>query len=789
MMRGPSCLSRRASLVVARGAKRGHRWEASSIAQRPVSSYLQRIVGAFASKSKKNPFLENHRFLFPTTSIDGDGNGDGANDPAKEADKYTSSSALASNLDFSFVRSSGASRIRLLKDADRAIRATRADQLRELLRRVDEDENSRGGDPNEFNDHDKPLLQILQQWNLVEAPGAALHSVAAWMHLMDLTDAAALAREDDTDENEHEEEEDVDLTDKLLNRIQQNYIIDNVPAAQSRPSNVASRDEIRRAFACLVRTHRNHTGFGLQPAERRAQYRQLMKQQRAIERQLGELVKAYQRGSSSSPPPDVKRMVSTMYGYLHLKQQQAEILGYDSLLSQVFDSKDGGAGMAAASLDQVRALLGAVSRRLEPHLRQLAQRHEISSAATSGYLSPSGGSGSHSNNPGGAGRPPSPSETDSRPIRPMRWEKHVTLDGALKFATTIALDLFGLSIVEEPQAAPGLRNRVWDASVRLFHVHHSATSQYLGSFYLDALARPSKAPMTFATVLYPPAAAATPRTSPVVLGVSLNIGPPAWDTDPVRLRWDDILSLLHELGHVLDFFLLFHSPKERMSLGTIAGFSSLPFHRSEILSKVWWNRRPMSARTCRPHWPGLFWHALTHCRVPLNKKTVHGALDDRPSFDARAARLIGNHHSVLGRRDRSVGAGELEHEAPRARAARVLRRVGTAAFLARAEPEAGFDPGPAAGAGAQVHPIRRSGFAVERSGPPRGRPARSNERPSYFVLPVRARRRRFGQPVPERAAAAPRPPPPPRANRRGSVVGGTRGAASNYLRRDHTASR
>jgi Peptidase family M3 len=550
-----------------------------SISKRSVSSYFQKIVNAFSGnrQTRRNPFLENHRFLFPVV---GDGSGGssssgddgGVNDPTREADKYTPS-LLARNLDFSFVNSPN--RIRFLKDADRAVRATRTDQMRDLLRRVEEGA-IKSADPIAVSSHDR-LLGILQQWNLVEAPGATLHSVAAWMHLLDITGAAAL----DGDEEDNEDEEVVQMTDKLLQTIKQNYTIDNAPSQ----SHADATDEIERALSCLVRQHRNQTGFGLHPDDRRGQYRDLLKQQRAIERQLGEMVDAYQEGGS--PSPDMKRMVSTMYGYLHLKQQQAELLGYGSLVSHVFD-KDGG-GMAAASLGQVRALHGAVAQRLQPHLRQLAQRHEISSAATSGYLSPSGDS-----KPGLSGRPLQQSET-GRPVRPMRWEKHVTLDGALQFATKIALDLFGLSIVEEQQASD-FKDRVWDASVRLFHVHHSATSQYLGSYYLDALARPAKAPRSFATVLYAPAAsspsaldlsiALTPSTTPIVVGMSLNIEPPAWDTDPVRLRWDDILSLLHEFGHVLDIFLLLHSPKERMSLGTIAGHASLPFHRSEVLPKV-----------------------------------------------------------------------------------------------------------------------------------------------------------------------------------------------------------
>jgi Peptidase family M3 len=577
-MRGPACLPRNVSLVAARGARRENGKAVWSISRRPVSSYFEKIVNAFSgNRQTRNPFLENHRYLFPVVgdgsggSSSGDGGG-GANDPTRETDKYTPSS-LARNLDFSFV--SSPNRIRFLKDADRAIRATRTDQMRELLRRVEEG-GTKGGDPATVSSHDR-LLEILQQWNLVEAPGAALHSVAAWMHLLDITGVAAAL--DGEEGEDTEDEEAVRMTDKLLETIQQNYAIDNAPEQ-------SPRDEIERALFCLVRQHRNQTGFGLHPDDRRGKYRDLLKQQRALERQLGEMVEAYQEGGSTSP--DMKRMVSTMYGFLHLKRQQAELLGYDSLVSHVFD-KDGG-GMAAASLGQVRALHGAVSGRLEPHLRQLAQRHEISSAATSGYLSPSG-----NGNPGLSGRPPSQQSETGRPVRPMRWEKHVTLDGALQFAAKIALDLFGLSIVEEQQASD-FKDRVWDASVRLFHVHHSATSQYLGSFYLDALARPAKAPRSFATVLYAPAAPSpsaldlstplTPSTSPIVVGMSLNIEPTAWDTDPVRLRWDDILSLLHEFGHVLDIFLLLNSSKERMSLGTIAGHASLPFHRSEVLPKV-----------------------------------------------------------------------------------------------------------------------------------------------------------------------------------------------------------
>jgi Zn-dependent oligopeptidase len=140
----------------------------------------------------------------------------------------------------------------------------------------------------------------------------------------------------------------------------------------------------------------------------------------------------------------------------------------------------------------------------------------------------------------------------------------------------------------------------WHGSVRLLHVYQPASEsrsqqRFLGSFYLDPVARPAKLPRNVTSILYPPVAAgvssfAAPDKnpnlsfSPVVMGMSLSMEHPGWEGDPVRMRWEDAVGFLHELGHVVDVLLL-HS-LDRLPLGAIVGHASLPADRSEILPKV-----------------------------------------------------------------------------------------------------------------------------------------------------------------------------------------------------------
>jgi hypothetical protein len=372
-------------------------------------------------------------------------------------------------------------------------------------------------------------------------------------------------------------------------------------------------DGIRRACHSLVQKQRDMTGYGIIPEDRRREYLDLLEQVRQMELQLEDAIVSWSANEkdplsspkggfwqSSSPAfsssndgraQRTRRLVSAMYGYLKLTRRQAQFLGHESLVSQAFDTK-GRTAAAVVSLSQVQSMHEAVAAHLSPILHQLAGRDRLlSSAVLSSYLAPSGPLVSSAR-----GGRISTSSPLSSPGYGICLEKHVTLEGAIKFATRIVSDLFGLMMVEDDSS--DLHARTWHGSVRLFHVYQpssdSRRQRFLGSFYLDPVARPSKLPRNVTSILYPHATSCpffevsdtSPglSSSPVILGVSLSMEPSVWEEEPVRMRWEDVVAFLHELGHVVDVLLL-HS-FDRLPLGAIAGHSSLPVDRSEILPKV-----------------------------------------------------------------------------------------------------------------------------------------------------------------------------------------------------------
>jgi hypothetical protein len=395
----------------------------------------------------------------------------------------------------------------------------------------------------------------------------------------------------------------------------------SMPSSENNPQKEDNIDEeMGRAWHYLLQKQRDITGYGLHPGDRRTEYFSLLQQVHHIEQQLHDAILSlsinyhdqslssrrefWSFPSSASWTRDttetVRRTLSTMYGYLTLKRQQAQFLGYDSLVSQVFDTHEGhprGAGQdgsaSVVTLTQIEKMHDEVAGRLSPILNRLASRGALSSGVLSSYLSASGPPSGRGNR-GTSSRPRSAYSDATDPFtgRGLKLEKHVTLEGVIKFATRIVSDLFGLLIVEDESGSESSNAiRAWHDSVRLFHVYTDSQERLVGSFFLDPLARPSKISRGVTSILYPPIATASAvssadvhlRSSPVILGMSLSIDPPAWETEPVRMNWDGVVDLMHELGHVVDILLL--QSVDKLSLGVIAGHSSLPIDRSEILPK------------------------------------------------------------------------------------------------------------------------------------------------------------------------------------------------------------
>ena len=341
--------------------------------------------------------------------------------------------------------------------------------------------------------------------------------------------------------------------------------------AQSPTTTKEQRDVLRTADF-LLRRHRSETGNGLD-AEPRTKYQSL---QAALAHVKADLLQA--------KPKLSKELVSRMYSYVGIVQEQAKTLGYSNHVEQVLDEED----RMASSVDQIMSLNETVKNRVLPHVLR-------ASSGTGGrgddFLSDLLG--------------PQKTEktrqqlTDER--TKIRLEHYVTLEGAISFVSKLAGDILGVSILQDKSIDS------WNRDVRCYHVVENGNN-YLGSFYLDPFERPGKLARSVTAPVHIVGA-----TAPVAC-VALNISPPTWDTDEPTLSWQDMETLLHEVGHVLDIVL------SKSAFGSLAGpAQTFPLDRSELLPKV--NLIDTGTRFLLLQLPH---HSLTSPFCP----TVHGTLDD-----------------------------------------------------------------------------------------------------------------------------------------------------------------
>jgi oligopeptidase A len=154
------------------------------------------------------------------------------------------------------------------------------------------------------------------------------------------------------------------------------------------------------------------------------------------------------------------------------------------------------------------------------------------------------------------------SQEELRPYFPLPR----VLDGLFE----VAERLFGVRIREHPGAP------VWHADARLFDIA-GARGEPIGSFYLDAYARPNKRSGAWMDECIGRKRLASGAALPVAYLVC-NFLPPGADR-PALLTHDDVLTLFHEFGHGLHHLLT------RVDYPSIAGINGVAWDAVELPSQ------------------------------------------------------------------------------------------------------------------------------------------------------------------------------------------------------------
>ncbi len=153
------------------------------------------------------------------------------------------------------------------------------------------------------------------------------------------------------------------------------------------------------------------------------------------------------------------------------------------------------------------------------------------------------------------------SQEELRPYFPLPR----VLDGLFE----VAERLFGVHIRERTAVA------VWHPDVRFFDIEHSGHP--IGSFYLDAYARPHKRSGAWMDECVGRKHLASGDALPVAYLV-LNVLPPGQDR-PALLTHDDVLTLFHEFGHGLHHLLT------RVDFPSLAGINGVAWDAVELPSQ------------------------------------------------------------------------------------------------------------------------------------------------------------------------------------------------------------
>jgi Zn-dependent oligopeptidase len=122
------------------------------------------------------------------------------------------------------------------------------------------------------------------------------------------------------------------------------------------------------------------------------------------------------------------------------------------------------------------------------------------------------------------------------------------LDTVLDGVSGILAEVFGVAIRAVPDAP------VWHPEVLVYELRDVDSGELLADVYLDLFARDGKRPGGWQTPLELPVNEPGEPRRPAVIQLVLNFQPRATDGTAL-LQFDDVIGLLHEFGHVLEFGL------------------------------------------------------------------------------------------------------------------------------------------------------------------------------------------------------------------------------------------
>jgi Zn-dependent oligopeptidase len=126
---------------------------------------------------------------------------------------------------------------------------------------------------------------------------------------------------------------------------------------------------------------------------------------------------------------------------------------------------------------------------------------------------------------------------------------HLPLDAVLGGLFGIVRQVFGVEVTEDPTV------RAWHPDVRLLVLRDVATGERLADCYVDPFVREGKSPGAWMDQLEPGSnRSGSPRRPPVLYLVT-NLAPAAHRDAQPLLQHDDVATLFHEFGHVLEFGL------------------------------------------------------------------------------------------------------------------------------------------------------------------------------------------------------------------------------------------
>jgi len=129
-----------------------------------------------------------------------------------------------------------------------------------------------------------------------------------------------------------------------------------------------------------------------------------------------------------------------------------------------------------------------------------------------------------------------------------RLAEYFPIDGLLERIIDMLGEVFGLAIAPVPDAP------VWHPDVRVYRIDDAATGEQLADVYLDLFGRDGKRPGGWMQTLRQPDNTPGRARRPAVIQLVLNFAAPT-GTGPTLVRHDDLVGLIHEFGHVLEFGL------------------------------------------------------------------------------------------------------------------------------------------------------------------------------------------------------------------------------------------